>query len=97
MDFTGLAISLISGVIGGNIIGAAWKDKSLGAIGNSIAGLVGGVAGTYIMQAVGFLQSAGIADMSINSLLGNAGSAGVGGAILTAIIGIIRKSIANKT
>lgn len=96
MDLAGLAINLVSGVIGGNILGAAWKEKSLGTLGNSIAGLVGGAAGAYIMQAVGLLQTFGLADMSIGSLLGNVGSAGVGGAILTAIIGMIKKSMANK-
>ena len=40
MDIVNLLISLISGVVGGNIAGAAMKDKSLGGLGNSIAGLV---------------------------------------------------------
>jgi uncharacterized membrane protein YeaQ/YmgE (transglycosylase-associated protein family) len=93
MDFLGLAVNAVSGLIGGNILGAAWKEKSLGALGNSIAGLVGGAAGAYIMQAVGLLQSVGLADMSVASLLGSVGSAGVGGAILTAIIGMIKKSM----
>ncbi len=34
-----------------------------------------------------------MADMSVSSLLGNIGSAGVGGAILTAIVGMIKKSV----
>lgn len=93
MDMVGLAVNAISGLVGGNILGAAWKEKSLGAIGNSIAGLVGGAAGGYIMQAVGLLQSAGLADMSIGSVLGSVGASGAGGAILTAIVGIIKKSL----
>lgn len=93
MDIVGLLINLVSGLVGGNILGGAWKDKSLGAIGNSIAGLIGGAAGGYIMQAMGMLNSVGLGDMTVSSLLGNIGSAGVGGAILTAIIGMIKKSM----
>lgn len=97
MDIIGLIINLVSGLIGGNIVGAAWKDKSLGAIGNSIAGLVGGAAGGYIMQAMGMLESVGMADMSISSILGSIGSAGAGGAILTAIVGLIKKAMTHKS
>ncbi|CDZ78576.1 hypothetical protein BN59_02886 [Legionella massiliensis] len=90
MDISALLVSLISGGIGGNILGAAWKDKSLGAMGNTIAGLIGGAAGTYIAQAVGLLNSLGLGDMTVNSIMGNAGSGAVGGVILTAIAGIIK-------
>ena len=38
----GLIIQLISGAVGGNIAGSAMKQYSLGTIGNSIAGLIGG-------------------------------------------------------
>lgn len=93
MDLVSLAVNLVSGLVGGNVAGAAWKDKSLGAIGNSIAGIIGGAAGGYIMQAVGMLNSLGVADMSISSLLGNVGSGVVGGAVLTAIAGMIKKSM----
>lgn len=92
MDMITMATNLISGLVGGNLLGAAWKDKSLGAIGNSIAGLVGGVAGGYIAQAVGLLSAVGMADMSIGSILGNVGSGVAGGAVLTAIVGIIKKA-----
>ena len=33
-----LAIQLISGVVGGNAVGAALKDYNLGSLGNTIAG-----------------------------------------------------------
>ena len=38
----GLIIQLISGAVGGNIAGAAMNQYSLGTVGNSIAGLIGG-------------------------------------------------------
>ncbi len=93
MDIVGLLVNLVSGGVGGNIAGAAWKDKSLGALGNTIAGLIGGAGGAYIMQAVGLLNSIGMANMSVSSILGSIGSSAVGGAVLTAIVGMIKSSM----
>ena len=45
MDIMSLLVEAISGGVGGNIAGAAMKDKSLGTVGNSIAGIVGGGLG----------------------------------------------------
>ena len=44
----GLIIQLISGAVGGNIAGAAMNQYSLGTVGNSIAGLIGGGVGAQI-------------------------------------------------
>ncbi len=96
MDIVGMVVSLVSGVVGGNVAGAALKDKSLGAIGNSIAGVVGGAAGGYILQAVGMLNSAGMGDMTIGAVLGNVGASAVGGGVLTYIIGLIKGAM-NKS
>jgi uncharacterized membrane protein YeaQ/YmgE (transglycosylase-associated protein family) len=52
MDITSLIIEAVSGAVGGNVAGAAMKEKSLGAIGNSIAGIVGGGVGGTILQMV---------------------------------------------
>ena len=45
-------ISLITGAVGGNIAGAVFKNLSLGTLGNTIAGVVGGGAGSAILNAV---------------------------------------------
>ena len=42
MDIISLIINLISGAVGGNIAGSVLKDQSLGTMGNSIAGILGG-------------------------------------------------------
>lgn len=97
MDIVGLITSLVSGLIGGNAAGLALKDQSLGAIGNSIAGLIGGVAGGYILHAVGILSSLGLADVTIGSLLGNAGVGLVSGGVLTAIVGFIKNAFVKKS
>lgn len=96
MDVSGLIISAISGLVGGNLTGAALKDKSIGTIGNSIAGLIGGVAATYILQAVDILQTVGLANVTMGEVAGMIGSGAVGGGILTAIVGIIKNALAKK-
>jgi uncharacterized membrane protein YeaQ/YmgE (transglycosylase-associated protein family) len=53
MDMTGLLVSLISGAVGGNVAGAAMKDKSLGTLGNSLAGIFGGGIGSFLLQVLG--------------------------------------------
>ena len=47
-----LIIQLISGAVGGNIAGVALKDYSLGTLGNSIAGVVGGLRAARLRPAV---------------------------------------------
>ena len=51
MDFVSLIVSLVSGAVGGNAAGAVMKDKSLGTVGNSIAGVLGGGLGGAILDA----------------------------------------------
>lgn len=48
MDISGLIANLVGGGLGGLLSGAALKEKSLGTMGNIIAGLVGGTIGSYI-------------------------------------------------
>ena len=93
MDMVSLLISLVSGAVGGNIAGAAMKEKSLGGLGNTIAGLIGGGAGGWIMGAMGLLgkmapAAAGAASggMDIGSLIANVAGSGIGGAILSLIV-----------
>ena len=52
MNIISLIIQLISGAVGGNIAGAAMKESSLGTLGNSIAGIVGGGLGGTLLQTV---------------------------------------------
>lgn len=96
MDILSIIINLVSGGVGGNIAGASLKDKSLGAIGNTIAGAIGGTAGAWILSALGVLGSLGLTDMSIGSLLGSAGTSAVSGGIITAIVGIIKNKMSGK-
>jgi len=78
MDITNLVVESVSGAVGGNVAGAAMKDKSLGAVGNSIAGIVGGGIGGTILQAVMGSAAAGGGGMDMQSILANVGGGGVG-------------------
>jgi uncharacterized membrane protein YeaQ/YmgE (transglycosylase-associated protein family) len=95
MDTTSLIIDLISGAVGGNAAGAAMPDKSLGTLGNTIAGLVGGGLGGQILQAlVPALSGSGSSDLG--GILANIAGSGVGGGLLMAIISVIKNALAEK-
>lgn len=81
-----LLLSLLSGGVGGNLAAAVLKRFSLGPIGNTIVGLIGGGLVEQLMNSTGMLQSAGTA--------GNVAGSVVGGGVLMAIIGVIKNMIA---
>lgn len=88
-----LGIQLLSGLISGNVTGAASKDKSLGAVGNSIAGLAGGGLGGLILSLLGGEGLSGLQHLDWQSILASIVSGGVGGGVLTPIIGAIKKAM----
>jgi uncharacterized membrane protein YeaQ/YmgE (transglycosylase-associated protein family) len=96
MDLMSLVVSLVSGIVGGNVAGAAMHDKSLGPIGNSLAGLLGGGAGSVILQALGLLtgSGAGAGGLDVGSLIGNIAGSGVGGALMLLIVSLIKSAAA---
>ena len=94
-----LLISLISGAVGGNAAGGIMKNLSLGPIGNTIAGLVGGGLGSQIL---GMLGGGGMAEMAagasemaggmdVGAIVGQVASGGVGGGVVLAAVGMIKK------
>lgn len=101
MDITNLIINLIAGAVGGNIGGAAVKDKGLGTLGNTIAGLIGGPLGVWVATAVGILAQSGAigpegqaaAEIDWTHLLGMIASSGVGGGVLSALAGFIKSKV----
>jgi uncharacterized membrane protein YeaQ/YmgE (transglycosylase-associated protein family) len=91
MNILGLIISLVSGAVGGNIAGAAMKDKSLGSTGNSLAGILGGGLGGLVLSMLGFAggDAAG-SSLSLEQIISNIAGGGIGGAILLAVISLFR-------
>jgi uncharacterized membrane protein YeaQ/YmgE (transglycosylase-associated protein family) len=93
LEIINFSISLISGAVGGNIAGSAMKDKSLGILGNSIAGIFGGGIGNFITQALGILGSNAGTEQTLTSILSNVGVSGVGGAVLLIIVALIKNAV----
>ncbi|MGQ3890512.1 hypothetical protein [Legionella sp. CNM-4043-24] len=93
MDIVNVIIQLISGVFGGNAAGSAMKDKSLGAVGNSIIGLLGGGLGGFILQLIQGTAAAGATNFNIESIIASVISGGAGGGVLTAIIAFIKSAM----
>jgi hypothetical protein len=97
MNIISLIIEAISGAVGGNVAGAAMKENSLGPVGNSIAGIVGGGLGGTILQSVMGGAAAGGGSLDLSMILSNVAGGGVGGAILMAVIGLIKSAMAKKS
>lgn len=98
MDIQSLIIQLVIGAIGGNGAGAVLKDQSLGTVGNTIAGIVGGGLGGQILARLmnsGAVDAAGAA-MQSGGMVANIAGGGIGGAVLMIIAGVI-KNMMNKT
>lgn len=97
MDILNLIIGLISGAAGGNAAGAAMPDKSLGILGNTLAGLVGGGMGSSLLHTLGFLATtAQQGGLDMGSLVANVASGGVGGAVVMVLVALL-KGFFNKT
>ena len=69
--------------------------SSLGTIGNSIAGIVGGGLGGQLLGMLGVGGDAAAGSMDISSILTSIAGGGVGGGVLMAIVGIV-KGLLNK-
>lgn len=96
MDIVSMIISLISGAVGGNIAGAAMSQKNLGPLVNTIAGLIGGGAGEFILKAFGIITAATAAggnELDFAQILSSIAAGGVSGGALTAIITAIKDSL----
>ena len=72
------------------------KDKSLGTLGNSLSGILGGGLGGAILQLLG-IGAGQSGTLDIASILENVASGGIGGGILLAIISVLKGAIAKKS
>ncbi len=86
-----LIIQLIAGVIGGNGAGSALKDYSLGGLGNTIVGAIGGVGGAQALQAfIPALAGATGSEPDVGAIVGQLVGGGASGAILTILVGLVK-------
>ena len=88
-----LIIQLISGALGGNAAGALMKKLSLGTVLNSILGIVGGGLGGQLLNLLGVGTAGG--GMDLGGIITSIAGGGVGGGILLAIVGLIKKALSN--
>ncbi|MEH6536686.1 MAG: hypothetical protein V7719_09850 [Psychroserpens sp.] len=95
-EYLPLIIQLVSGAVGGNLAGTLMKKFSLGTLGNSIVGILGGGLGGYLLGMLG-LGGAEAAEasssMDLSSILGSVAGGGVGGGVVMAIVGMIKNAM----
>ena len=89
----GWIIKLVSGAIGGNVAGAVMKDKSLGVAGNSIAGILGGGIGGFVLQLLGVAQAGGL---DLAAVVSSIASGGIGGAVLLVVAALVKGMFAKS-
>jgi hypothetical protein len=87
-------VQLIGGAAGGNIVGALLKNLNLSKVIATIAGIVGGIGGGQLAGMTGLLeQILGATAGDGAEIAGQGGAAAIGGALLTAIVGFIKKAM----
>ena len=86
-----IIIAAIAGLLAGHGTGAANQTTSLGPIGNTITGALGGVGGGLLGALIPALQQIG--NGTVNG--GNLGAGAIGGIILTAIVGALTNANSN--
>ena len=99
-----IIIQLVVGAIGGNAAGKAMPDKSLGTLGNTIAGVIGGVGGGKILDmilgggAMATDAAAGVAasGLDIGAIIQDVAGGGIGGAVLTIVVALVKGAM-NKS
>lgn len=98
MNLMALIIQLVSGAVGGNVAGGLLKNLSLGPVGNSIAGIVGGgIGGQLLTMLVPALQSAASGGgLDLGSIIGQVAGGGVGGAVVMIIVGLIKQAMSGS-
>jgi uncharacterized membrane protein YeaQ/YmgE (transglycosylase-associated protein family) len=98
MELQSLVAQLLSGAAGGNVAGAIFRSSSLGTLGNSIVGLIGGVVGGRVLAkwAVSIsLAAAASTGVDIGPTLGHLVCGGIGGLVLTTFIGVLRQVVSS--
>jgi hypothetical protein len=90
-----LFVSLIAGILGGNAAAAVLKPLNLGMLGNSVAGLGGGLAaGQVVLQAEAVSRLNQPGSTGAASVMAVLVGSIIGGAALTLVAGLLRQVLA---
>jgi len=95
-EYLPLIIQLASGAVGVNLAGSLMKKFSLGTLGNSIVGILGGGLGGQLLGMIGLggaEAAAASSGLDLTSILGSVAGGGVGGGVVMAIVGMIKKAM----
>ena len=94
MDIIGLAVGLLSGAAGGNVAGKV-MNSSMGTMGRSLTGIIGGTVLSQVAPMIpglaGLFGDPTSGAMSVSGIIASLVSGGVGGGLLTAIMGKFMK------
>ncbi len=88
-----IIISVIVGLIAGHGTGAANQTTSLGPLGNSVTGALGGLGGGLVAALVPALQQIGTSGVNGS----NVGGGAIGGIVLTAIVAALKNNMSGGT
>jgi hypothetical protein len=91
-----LILQAIAGALGGNAAAAGLDKADLGRAANTIAGAIGGVAAGQIFSALLPTLMAAASGIDIKTVAAQLIAGSVGGAVTTAVVGII-KNLAAKS
>jgi hypothetical protein len=96
MDIASLLIQLLSGAAGGNLAGKMLSQLSLGGLGNSLAGVIGGGLGSQVLNSMlgaGATAAASAAspDIDLSGLLTQVIGGGAGGGIMMMLVGVLKQ------
>ncbi|MBS4167781.1 hypothetical protein [Parachlamydia sp. AcF125] len=106
MDIVSFTSSLLRKIAGENLTEAAIKEKNRRGLGNSIVSLIEEGKGRFLFHMLEALHNKEEEDergkstsssstLKISALIANIGSVGIGGIVLKAVIGLIKR-VLNK-
>jgi hypothetical protein len=85
-DMVNLIIWLIAGVAGGNAAGELLKGNYDLGSGNTVAGAIGGIVSTYILQ----IPIPALRGIDFGPIIGQVIVAAASGAVLTVVVGAVK-------
>jgi hypothetical protein len=95
MDIASLLIQLLSGAAGGNLAGKLLNNLSLGGLGNSLAGLIGGGIGSQVLNSMlgagAATAAAAGGDIDLSGILTQILGGGAGGGVMMMLVGLLKQ------